>query len=178
MNDFEQHGVDHSDPNLRPGEAPVMIMEDAPSAATPVVPEQLLSTSEGRTPPSAPYEPHRLVFNNQDTGGQTVMPRGWTLNGDIESSSGVKLAGVLNGNITMQSQAQVEICAGATMKGTVRGRDVLVRGELDGEIDAGGGKVSIEDTARIAGRVRYQSIRMEGGNHKMELQYAEAASLG
>ena len=176
MNDIEQL-EDHNDQNLRPGEAPVLIMEDAPTTG---LVESTMSNAEaypdeGFQPPTAPQAHATEGFTDQGLSGRTIMPCGWTLIGDIESVCGVSIAGNLIGNITMQSQAQVEICATASMKGTVRGSDVLVRGDLEGEIDAGGGKVSIEKTARIAGRVRYQSIRMDGGNHKMELHYAEAA---
>ena len=101
--------------------------------------------------------------------GVTVMPKGWSLNGNIESSDTVTIGCQVNGQIEMTSPNRIEVLPGAAVVGSIRGVDVVIRGMVEGEINAGGGTVSIEEGATIHGKVSYTGIRMSGGEHQMEL---------
>jgi cytoskeletal protein CcmA (bactofilin family) len=102
-------------------------------------------------------------------GGKTVMPRGWNLNGDIESQSDVQVGCQITGGIRMTTSNHLEVLHGAAVVGSIKATDVVVRGYVEGEIDASGGTVSIEEGATIRGKVIYTGIRMDGGEHQMEL---------
>lgn len=101
--------------------------------------------------------------------GMTVMPKGWNLDGNIESSDAVTIGCQVKGQIEMTSSSRVEVLPGAAVVGSIRGVDVVIRGLVEGEINAGGGTVSIEEGATIRGKVSYTGIRMSGGEHQMEL---------
>ena len=103
------------------------------------------------------------------TSGMTVMPRGWSLDGNIESSDAVTIGCQVKGKIEMTSSSRLEVLPGAAVVGSIRGVDVVIRGLVEGEINAGGGTLSIEDGATIRGKVSYTGIRMSGGEHQMEL---------
>lgn len=184
MNDFTTTQEESGDPDLRPGPAPVLLMEDPPPphASAPEGPAPDMPFSADFLDLSRNWaegeQKQPATAGHPVGGGQTIMPRGWKLNGDIESSSPVRLAGVVVGNVTMSSVAAVEICVGASMSGIVSGSNVTVRGEFTGEINAAGGAVAVEQTARIKGTVRYKSIRMDGGTHQMQLVYAEVGDSG
>lgn len=97
------------------------------------------------------------------------MPKGWSLAGNIESSDAVTVGCQVNGQIEMSGTTRVEVLHGAAIVGAIRGLDVVVRGYVEGEINAAGGSVSIEEGATIRGKVSYTGIRMSGGEHQMEL---------
>ena len=107
--------------------------------------------------------------SNLGMSGMTVMPKGWSLDGNIESSDAVTIGCQVNGQIEMTSSSRVEVLPGAAVVGSIRGVDVVIRGLVEGEINAGGGTLSIEDGATIRGKVSYTGIRMSGGEHQMEL---------
>lgn len=174
-----------SDEDGRPLETPVLSMQ-APAATLPSgLPDLDLSprlqspaagdhgrldSPEGRealgVPPTWLSKPHS---NSAKPRGQTVMPAGWSLKGDIESSAAVTLGCQVSGRIEITGESGVEIQQGGSVRGVIQGSNVVVRGLVEGEIDAAGGTLSIEDGATIRGKVKYTSIRMSGGEHQMEL---------
>lgn len=183
----DQVGVAESDADvdvvvdaLMHGPAPDLVMEEAGEdegsestspvpGATPEIPRMLLAEVSD----SAPTRQEEPLLARKDSAplsnAKTCMPKGWTIVGDIESSNGVVVGCDITGNVQMKSAAQVCIERGARVEGIVTGTDVVIRGELEGEVNAAGGSVSIEEGARIIGKVSYSGIRMEGGMHKMEL---------
>lgn len=165
---------------LMHGPAPELVMEEVGadegsentspvSGAAPEIPRMLLAEVSD----SAPSRQEEPLPAREDgapmSNAKTCIPKGWTVVGDIESSNGVVVGCDITGNVQMKSAAQVCIERGARVEGIVTGTDVVIRGELDGEVNAAGGSVSIEEGARIVGKVIYSGIRMEGGMHKMEL---------
>jgi cytoskeletal protein CcmA (bactofilin family) len=165
---------------LMHGPAPELVMEEVGaddgsentspvSAAVAEIPRMLLVEASDTAPSGqeAPRPVQETIVAVSDA--KTCMPKGWTIVGDIESSNGVVVGCDITGNVQMKSAAQVCIERGARVEGIVTGTDVVIRGELDGEVNAAGGSVSIEEGARIVGKVTYSGIRMEGGMHKMEL---------
>lgn len=183
----DQVGVAESDADvdvvvdaLMHGPAPDLVMEEAgedegSESTSPVpgaaqeIPRMLLAEVSD----SAPTRQEEPLLARKDSAplsnAKTCMPKGWTIVGDIESSNGVVVGCDITGNVQMKSAAQVCIERGARVEGIVTGTDVVIRGELEGEVNAAGGSVSIEEGARIVGKVSYSGIRMEGGMHKMEL---------
>lgn len=183
----DQAGVAESDADvdvvvdaLMHGPAPELVMEEVGAAdgsestspvpgAAPEIPRMLLAEASDSAPTrqEEPQPAHKDIAPVSNA--KTCMPKGWTIVGDIESSNGVVVGCDITGNVQMKSAAQVCIERGARVEGIITGTDVVIRGELAGEVNAAGGSVSIEEGARIVGKVTYSGIRMEGGMHKMEL---------
>lgn len=171
-----------TDSDGRPIDPPVLSMEQAQDleqgASFPVsLPDLDLSSPAGTAlplaqggsaaPVSEPSPRPRTIL--AETAGKTVVPKGWNLTGNIESSDAVTIGCQVKGQIDMTSGCRVEVLQGAAVVGAIRGVDVVVRGYVEGEINAGGGTVSIEEGATIRGKVNYTGIRMSGGEHQMEL---------
>lgn len=124
------------------------------------------------------YQPTAAAVPMKGKGGKTVMPKGWTLNGDIESQSDVQVGCQITGGIRMTTSNRLEVLHGAAVVGSIKATDVVVRGYVEGEIDASGGTVSIEEGATIRGKVIYTGIRMDGGEHQMELVHVPRPKVG
>lgn len=166
----------------RPIEPPVLSMEglteDQQRAALIVrnAGLYLRRADEGGTPIGAAagasggiVGPAHAEGSSLGTSGMTVMPRGWSLDGNIESSDAVTIGCQVKGKIEMACSSRLEVLPGAAVIGSIQGDDVVIRGLVEGEINASGGRVSIEEGATIRGKVCYTSIRMSGGEHQMEL---------
>lgn len=164
------------------------------------LPHESLSETELRTPgglvevrTKVPFQPEPETGNDivhrdveqaqpvqQSSGvakpfGKTCIPRGWSIVGDIDSQVDVTLACEMHGAIEMGGVSKLEIKQGASIVAKIKAMDVVVQGFVEGEIDAGGGSVSIEEGANIRGKVSYSRIRMEGGEHQMELVHVPRA---
>jgi cytoskeletal protein CcmA (bactofilin family) len=186
--DFDEGSTGPVDHDGRPIDPPVLSMEQAvnpgPSESVNVaLPDLSLATPTGtvvmltRTPPSAQALeslPRQFLAN---VSGKTVMPKGWSLTGDIESSDAVTIGCQVQGQIELTSSSRLEVLHGASVVGAIKGLDVVIRGFVEGEINAGGGSLSIEDGATILGKVSYTGIRMSGGEHQMELVHVPRAAI-
>lgn len=118
---------------------------------------------------AAPFAAGTRVPASAKIEGQTVMPKGWSLVGDIESKAPVTVGCLVKGRIEIISASRLEVQQGASVVGVLQGPLIVVRGSVEGEIDASGGALSIEQGATIRGKVQYTSIQMSGGEHQMEL---------
>jgi cytoskeletal protein CcmA (bactofilin family) len=53
---------------------------------------------------------------------------------------------------------------------------IKIEGSVTGDINAEHGKVTIEPTSRVNGKVRYKQIALNGGKHKMSLEHVDDGS--
>lgn len=107
----------------------------------------------------------------------TRLPAGWTFTGRIVSNADVDVGCRIDGSITLENpKSRVLLRAESTTVGDVVARDVTIEGTHTGRIDASNGNVSLAKTSKVNGEVRYTTIQMQGGVHRMQLQYVEPTS--
>jgi cytoskeletal protein CcmA (bactofilin family) len=115
-------------------------------------------------------DPHEL---------KTSIPEGLTIRGELSGSESVELLGTLEGPLTTEGFCHIH------ERGSLRGRlsatDVIVEGELEGDIFARG-KVELGAGARVKAEIRAQAIaiadgcyfdgqiHMEGGEERVRFQ--------
>lgn len=118
------------------------------------------------------------IATAQPADNQTVIPVGWRFTGELEAIGPVRILGRMEGTIRQASGlAVVDLAPGGSVKGDIVGKDVQIRGTLDGNIDASGGSVTIDESATVTGKVTYSQIRLHGGRHKIELAYADPVGI-
>ncbi|MDP3135620.1 MAG: polymer-forming cytoskeletal protein, partial [Burkholderiaceae bacterium] len=101
---------------------------------------------------------------------ETVLPTGWKLTGEIEVAGPLRVGGTLNGTAVQQSfGSTVTVEQSGSVIGDIVADAIEIQGSFDGHIDASGGSIVIEKTARMKGKISYTNIRMSGGQHQIEL---------
>jgi cytoskeletal protein CcmA (bactofilin family) len=86
----------------------------------------------------------------------------------------MQVSGEFKGDIQLESAgADLEVLEGGKVAGNIKASSVSIKGEFEGEINASGGSVRIERTAKVSGKVAYSHIRMDGGCHNFELTYVQ-----
>lgn len=185
--------------NLAPGAPPVLQLE-TPTAAvdlvatdsmtdTAAVPRWLNKSQPGRRPEDrsalsistvVPLPQRPEATEAPDTAGHstslTKIPEGWTLRGNMVAKNPVSIAGHLEGNVEITSGAVLTLERPGIVNGTLSAAGgITVAGRFKGHIDAPRGSVRITDTAFVDGKVTYNRISMEGGQHRLEMVYVDAA---
>ena len=108
----------------------------------------------------------------------TVLPEGWKFTGEIEVDGPIDIGGRLDGMVMQHAKgAVVKVTNTGVMKGQILADTIQVQGSFDGHLDASGGSVTVDESARLLGKVSYSTIRMSGGQHKIEMVYVAAAPL-
>lgn len=89
----------------------------------------------------------------------TIIADGCIIDGNLSSTSSVRVDGVVNGNV----QVQQGIIIGNTGKimGNVRAKESVVFGEVNGNITVE--KLEIKSTGKIAGDITTQALEMDFG---------------
>ena len=165
--------------NLKPGDAPVLDMAGhegnqgvahLPPDLLDIVPAGARTETLGTWGKNQPVA-SAVTLTARANGGKmaTFIPKGWTIRGEIESGCPVQIGGEMNGDILMEANHRLDVLSGATVNGTITGLDIAISGKVNGDIDASGGKVSIEEGACIVGKVVYTRIRMSDGEHQISL---------
>jgi cytoskeletal protein CcmA (bactofilin family) len=82
------------------------------------------------------------------------------------------IAGTFEGNVTQAAGAVVAVVVTETgrVKGDITAQKISVMGHTDGVLDAGQGEVSLHDTARVQGLVRYGRIQVNGADLNATLE--------
>jgi cytoskeletal protein CcmA (bactofilin family) len=109
------------------------------------------------TPPS--YDlPRRAV---EQEARESLIAAGLTIEGKIEGTGHVRLAGRFKGDVQVQGNLSIE--AGAKLTGSVRARTVVVGGELEGNIDAAS-SVELLATGVLNGDLKAASLTVAAGS--------------
>lgn len=162
-------GAHQAPDNLSPGRPPAFAMEEVPC-----VPNFILAqpqTSDGPAPESSI---RGSAATTAAASKVTVVPIGWILEGLMLAQGSMQVSGQFSGNIQLESaSADLEVLEGGKVVGNIKAPSVSIKGEFEGEINAAGGSVQIERTAKVSGKVAYSRIRMDGGCHNFELTYIQ-----
>ena len=124
--------------------------EPAPEKAVATV-----ASVETRTP--APAARHAAAAENKES----VLAAGLTIEGKIEGSGNVRVAGNFKGDVNVQGNLTIE--QGAKITGSVRANTVVVGGELEGNIDAAT-RVELLQTGVLNGDLKAGSLTVAAGS--------------
>ena len=119
------------------------------SEKTPAVPLST-ETRRGRDQPRAAAELK-----------ESVIAADVTIEGKIEGSGHVRIAGRFKGDVSVQGNLTID--AGAHLTGQVRAQNVTIGGELHGNID-GATRVELLETGVLAGDVKAGSLTVAAGS--------------
>ena len=122
--------------------------QDKPAAAAPV------SSIESARQPAATAQP-------RGDAKESLLAAGLTIEGKIEGSGHVRIAGSFKGDVHVQGNLTIE--AGAKVTGGVRANTVVVGGELEGNIDAAA-RVELLQTGVLNGDLKAGSLTVAAGS--------------
>jgi len=92
---------------------------------------------------------------------ESLIAADLTIEGKIEGSGHVRIAGRFNGDVHVQGNLTIE--AGAKLTGGVRASTVVIGGELQGNIDAAS-RVELLDTGVLNGDLKAGSLTVAAGS--------------
>jgi cytoskeletal protein CcmA (bactofilin family) len=105
-------------------------------------------------------QPQAQARSNPD-GKESLIAAGLTIEGKIEGSGHVRIAGNFKGDVNVQGNLTIE--AGARVTGGVRANTVVVGGELEGNIDAAA-RVELLQTGVLNGDLKAGSLIVAAGS--------------
>ena len=121
---------------------------DKPVAAAPV------SSIESARQPASAAQP-------RGDAKESLLAAGLTIEGKIEGSGHVRIAGNFKGDVHVQGNLTIE--SGAKVTGGVRANTVVVGGELEGNIDAAS-RVELLQTGVLNGDLKAGSLTVAAGS--------------
>jgi cytoskeletal protein CcmA (bactofilin family) len=121
---------------------------DRPHAANPGAP---INLEAARNPPAAARADAK----------ESLIAAGLTIEGKIEGSGHVRIAGIFKGDVHVQGNLTIE--QGAKVTGGVRANTVVVGGELEGNIDAAA-RVELLQTGILNGDLKAGSLTVAAGS--------------
>jgi cytoskeletal protein CcmA (bactofilin family) len=122
-------------------------------AAPPAAPERAVVEPNPAMPPRKPKE--------RTEGGESVIAANLLIEGKIEGSGSVRMAGRFKGDVRIDGNFTIE--AGAHLTGQVIAAVVLVAGELQGNIESAK-RVDVMEGGVIVGDVKAGSITVAAGS--------------
>jgi cytoskeletal protein CcmA (bactofilin family) len=127
-----------------------------PAAKAPEKVAVLAAVGEPATRPAA-------TQNRADTSSmkESVISAGLTIEGKIEGSGHVRIAGEFKGDVNVQGNLTIE--PGAHLTGGVKADTVVVGGQLDGNIDAAS-RVELLQTGVLNGELKAGSLTVAAGS--------------
>ena len=120
------------------------------SAATPEVTPSRDSYSSGSSTSAAPAKQPK----------ESLIASDLTIEGKIEGSGSVRIAGKFKGDVNVQGDLTIE--AGAKLSGSVIANQVTIAGELEGNIE-GASRVDLQTSGVITGDVKAGSMTVAAG---------------
>jgi cytoskeletal protein CcmA (bactofilin family) len=130
------------------------VSEPAPKAPEKVA---VLSAVGEQAPRPAAATQHRAAASTQES----IIAAGVTIEGKIEGSGHVRIAGQFKGDVNVQGNLTIE--AGAHLTGGVKADTVVVGGQLDGNIDAAS-RVELLQTGVLNGELKAGSLTVAAGS--------------
>ena len=121
---------------------------DKPAAAAPV------SSIESARQPAAAAQP-------RGDAKESLLAAGLTIEGKIEGTGHVRIAGSFKGDVHVQGNLTIE--AGAKVTGGVRANTVVIGGELEGNIDVAS-RVELLQTGVLNGDLKAGSLTVAAGS--------------
>ncbi len=113
--------------------------------------------------PSSPTqrveEPPKIAVSGRPS--ESVLSAGLAIEGKIEGSGNVRVAGRFKGNVNVKGEFTVE--SGAAVHGEIRADAVLVGGEVRGQIVANS-RVEFKETGTLIGDLKAGSLAVAAGS--------------
>jgi len=109
--------------------------------------------------PSAAYAPPRRAPEQNLT--ESLLTAGLTIEGKIEGSGHIRIAGRFNGDVNVQGNLAIE--PGAKLVGGVTAETVSVAGELDGNITSAA-RVELLESGVLTGDLKAGSLTVAAGS--------------
>jgi cytoskeletal protein CcmA (bactofilin family) len=138
---------------------------NAPTSPTPPPPTPTGTFTPRETPMSAvPPSTTDALRRPQGPRGElkeSVISADLTIEGKIEGSGHVRIAGSFKGDVNVQGNLTIE--SGARVTGQVRASTVVVAGELHGNIEAAV-RVELLETGMVVGDVKAASLTVAAGS--------------
>ena len=97
----------------------------------------------------------------QETLKESLIAADLTIEGKIEGTGDVRIAGRFKGDVNVQGNLTIE--HGAKLNGGVRAQQVLVSGELEGNIESAS-LVELRDSAVLTGDLKAGSLTVASGS--------------
>jgi cytoskeletal protein CcmA (bactofilin family) len=116
----------------------------------------ILSAVGDTTPRPAPVQNRNEVAMKE-----SVIAAGLTIEGKIEGSGHVRIAGDFKGDVNVQGNLTIE--QGAHLTGGVKADTVVIGGQLDGNIDAAS-RVELLQTGVLNGELKAGSLTVAAGS--------------
>src|SRR5512136_1306347 len=121
-------------------------------------PSQDVGTFTPPTPPRRVEEPPKVSAPAKST--ESILSAGLTIEGKIEGSGNVRVAGRFKGNVNVKGEFVID--PGASIEGEVRADTVLVGGEVRGQIVATS-RVELKDSGTLIGDLKAGSLTVVAG---------------
>jgi len=134
-----------------PGSAPLDALQRTPAAPEPV----------RRPPPERAESRPEARSETLSEGKESFLAAGLTIEGKIEGAGHVRIAGRFKGDVNVQGNLTID--GGAHLTGQVRAKNVVVAGELHGNID-GADRVELLQTGVVIGDLKVGSLTVAGGS--------------
>jgi cytoskeletal protein CcmA (bactofilin family) len=125
--------------------------------------EELDVPADGQSPPRAVMSGGEQMVEGQRMGDdavESVIGEGTTVEGTFRSEHPIRIHGTVQGEV--ESKHRVVIEAGAKVQAKVLAQEIVVRGEVNGEL-TGSGKVEITATGRVTGEISARAMVMDDG---------------
>jgi cytoskeletal protein CcmA (bactofilin family) len=137
-----------ADPAAKPAITPAPAASQAP-AQKPAEPSRAYTQAQAQ--PLSPQAKTGVPM-------ASVISKALKITGQLESTEDIQIDGEIDGDVR---GVGVKIGSNAKVKGTVYGDEVELAGTIEGKIEAK--KVILTGTARMAGDVVHQDVRIESG---------------
>jgi cytoskeletal protein CcmA (bactofilin family) len=145
-------------------ESPTSGLPGSPSAAAPpaVTPERISPTTDRPTnDPGLAVSPRRPMPKTATEGGESVIAANLSIEGKIEGSGNVRIAGRFKGDVRIDGNFTMD--PGSQLTGQVLAGIVIVGGELQGNIESAK-RVDVLEGGVIVGDVKAGSITVAAGS--------------
>jgi cytoskeletal protein CcmA (bactofilin family) len=109
----------------------------------------------------APAQPMVAPRASTSAAKESLIAADLTIEGKIEGSGHVRIAGRFKGDVNVQGDLTIE--AGAKLSGGVRAKRVIIAGELEGNID-GAVRVELLEGGVLIGDVKAGSLTVAAGS--------------
>src|SRR6202453_5207239 len=144
---------------MTPTPAGSMLPPPAPAPAP--VPERSVSASEAALPSAPRRAAPAPAPIPREAGGESVIAANLTIEGKIEGSGNVRMAGRFKGDVRIDGNFNIE--PGAHLTGQVLAAIVVVGGELQGNIESAK-RVAVLGGGGVVGDVKAGSITVAAGS--------------
>jgi cytoskeletal protein CcmA (bactofilin family) len=107
----------------------------------------------------------KMAWGKKDSLGtdeklDTILGKGTSFNGEMETVGGIRIDGRFKGSI--KASGDVIVGEGAHIEAKVSGRNVLIAGEIRGQVEASG-KMELTLTGKLFGNLRATKVYVEEG---------------